>query len=88
MGDAGIATQDVRKIDSKGRHTTTHRELHRLPQGGWVLDTPGIRELQLTDVEQGLANVFSDIAELSAGWKFRNCPHMTEPGCQTTKAIA
>lgn len=88
MRNAGIATQGVRGDDAKGRHTTTHRELYRLPHGGWVLDTPGIRELQLTDVEQGLADVFNDIAGLSARCKFRDCQHITEPECAIVKAVA
>lgn len=82
-----IATQGVREDDAKGRHTTTHRELYRLPYGGWVLDTPGMRELQLTGVEQGLANVFSDIEGLSSQCRFRDCQHITEPGCAVLKAI-
>jgi ribosome biogenesis GTPase len=88
MGGIDIVTQAVREADAKGRHTTSHRELHRLPQGGWVLDTPGIRELQLTDVERGLADVFSDIQDLATLCKFRNCQHFTEPACAVSKAIA
>jgi ribosome biogenesis GTPase len=92
MAGAGIATsiatQEVRGDDLKGRHTTTHRELHRLPYGGWVLDTPGIRELQLTDVGQGLADVFRDIEDLSGQCRFRDCQHMTEPKCAVQNAIA
>lgn len=88
MGRVEIITQGVREDDAKGRHTTTHRELYRLPHGGWVLDTPGIRELQLTDVGQGLADVFSDIEALSAQCRFRDCQHLTEPACAVLKAIA
>lgn len=87
MGEADIVTQGIREDDAKGRHTTTHRELYRLPYGGWVLDTPGIRELQLTDVEQGLASVFSDIEERSSQCRFRDCQHITEPGCAVLAAI-
>ena len=87
MGKTLIATKTIREDDSKGRHTTTHRELYRLPTGCWVLDTPGIRELQLTDVEQGIASVFNDIEKLSTHCRFRNCEHNTEPGCAVNNAI-
>lgn len=87
MGQADIVTKGIREDDAKGRHTTTHRELYRLPHGGWVLDTPGIRELQLTGVEQGLADVFSDIEELSSRCRFRDCQHITEPACAVLEAI-
>lgn len=88
MGRADIATQEVREDDAKGRHTTTHRELHHLEHGGWVLDTPGMRELQLTDMEQGLASVFRDIETLSSRCRFRNCQHLTEPECAIQTAIS
>ena len=73
--------------DGKGRHTTTHRELLRLPQGGWIIDTPGMRELQLWDASEGLETAFSDIAELAAACKFSDCEHETEPGCAVKQAI-
>ena len=87
MGHNEIDTQAVREDDAKGRHTTSHRELHRLPEGGWVLDTPGIRELQLSDVEHGLASVFSDINELATHCRFRDCKHLSEPKCAVIGAI-
>jgi ribosome biogenesis GTPase len=76
-----IATQEVRHGDGKGRHTTTAREMHRLPEGGWLLDTPGMRELQLSDALEGLGNVFADILSLAQRCKFSNCSHQSEPGC-------
>jgi len=82
-----IATQDVREADGKGRHTTTVREMHRLAQGGWLLDTPGMRELQLTDAAAGLAVVFQDIVALAQQCKFSNCAHETEPGCAVQRAL-
>lgn len=88
MRRADIATQNIREDDSKGRHTTAHRELHHLQHGGWVLDTPGMRELQLMDMEQGLARVFSDIEELSSRCRFRDCQHLTEPECAIQEAVA
>lgn len=82
-----IATQGIREDDDKGRHTTTGRTLHRLPAGGWLLDTPGMRELQLTDVRSGLEDVFADIAALARTCRFRDCRHVTEPGCAVLAAI-
>ncbi|MSU88874.1 ribosome small subunit-dependent GTPase A [Rhodobacteraceae bacterium 2CG4] len=82
-----LATQGIREDDARGRHTTTRRQLHRLPGGGWLLDTPGMRELQLTDAAEGLAEVFADIAELAAACRFRDCRHRTEPGCAVQAAI-
>ncbi len=81
-----IATQGIRGDDDKGRHTTSVRELHRLPSGGWLLDTPGMRELQLTDVQQGLGDVFADITRLTQSCRFRDCRHDTEPGCAVRAA--
>jgi ribosome biogenesis GTPase len=87
LGRTDIATQDIREDDAKGRHTTTHRALYQLPSGGWVLDTPGIRELQLTDVAEGLAEVFGDIETLAANCRFHDCQHQSEPGCSVVAAI-
>ncbi|MFN3972815.1 MAG: ribosome small subunit-dependent GTPase A [Gemmobacter sp.] len=81
-----IATQGIRKDDDKGRHTTSARELHRLPSGGWLLDTPGMRELQLTDVQHGLDDVFADITRLAQSCRFGDCGHDTEPGCAVRAA--
>tara|TARA_R110000772_G_scaffold87094_4_gene181822 strand:- start:74 stop:1132 length:1059 start_codon:yes stop_codon:yes gene_type:complete len=86
-GTATIATQGIREDDDKGRHTTTGRALHRLPQGGWLLDTPGMRELQLTDVASGLDDVFADIRDLARQCRFSDCRHESEPGCAVLAAI-
>ncbi|MEP2027828.1 MAG: ribosome small subunit-dependent GTPase A [Paracoccaceae bacterium] len=82
-----IETQGIREDDARGRHTTTHREMHRLGAGGWLLDTPGMRELQLTDVHSGIEEVFSDISELAGACRFNDCQHETEPGCAVHAAI-
>lgn len=87
-GSDSLATQAVREADGKGRHTTTVREMHRLDQGGWLLDTPGMRELQLTDAAAGLADVFDDMVVLAQGCRFSNCAHGVEPGCAVQAAIA
>ena len=81
------ATQSIREDDAKGRHTTSHRQLHILPNGCAVLDTPGVRELQLTDAEEGVAEVFSDLDELSTQCRFNNCTHVSEPGCAVLAAL-
>lgn len=87
IGTDDIETRDVRVDDSKGRHTTTGRTLHRLPEGGWLIDTPGMREIQLTDVEEGIKEVFSDILEMAVSCKFNDCKHNQEPGCAVRVAI-
>ncbi len=85
---ANLATAEIRDDDSRGRHTTTGRSLHRLPAGGWLLDTPGMRELQLTDVGEGIADVFSDIVALGATCRFHDCRHESEPGCAVRAGLA
>ena len=82
-----IATQPIREDDARGRHTTTSRQLHLLQNGCVVLDTPGMRELQLTDTETGLANLFSDIEDLAAQCRFNDCRHEQEPGCAVLAAV-
>jgi ribosome biogenesis GTPase len=74
-------TRTVRLSDSKGRHTTTRRELILLPGGGLLLDTPGMRELQLWSSSENLAGAFSDIDGLAVRCRFRDCTHLHEPGC-------
>jgi len=86
-GSQAIATRDVRETDGKGRHTTTVREMHRLTHGGWLMDTPGMRELQLSDAAHGLADVFEDILALALRCKFSNCAHRSEPGCAVRSAL-
>jgi ribosome biogenesis GTPase len=86
-GSDAIATQAIREDDAKGRHTTTRRELHVIPGGCLVLDTPGMRELQLADTASGIADTFEDIQTLSAQCRFGNCQHESEPGCAVRDAI-
>ncbi len=81
------SVNDVREFDQKGRHTTTRRELIAVPGGGWVLDTPGMREVALWDAEEGLAGAFDDIAQLAEGCRFRDCRHDGEPGCALDAAV-
>ena len=81
------ATQAIREDDAKGRHTTSHRQLHILPDGCAVLDTPGVRELQLTEAEAGVAEVFADLDALSLECRFNNCQHVSEPGCAVRAAL-
>jgi ribosome biogenesis GTPase len=88
LSGAEAATQDIREGDAKGRHTTTRRSMYRTPTGGWVIDTPGMRSLRLTDVAEGVDIVFADVAELAVTCKFRDCEHASEPGCAIQSAIA
>ncbi|KEP68845.1 GTP-binding protein EngC [Thioclava dalianensis] len=87
MGGQAVETGAIRDDDAKGRHTTTRRQLHFLPNGCAVLDTPGMRELQLTDAQDGIADVFDDIAALIGQCRFRDCSHDTEPGCAIKNAV-
>ncbi len=86
-GTQSIATQPIREDDAKGRHTTTRRQLHIVPGGCIVLDTPGMRELQLTDVAAGIDDVFADLADLATRCRFNDCQHVSEPGCAVLDAI-
>ena len=79
-------TQEIREDDGKGRHTTSHRELVVLPGGGMLIDTPGLRELQLWS-GGGFPEAFADIEELAAGCRFRDCAHTREPGCAVLAAV-
>ena len=83
-----MPTAEVREKDSKGRHTTTRRELVQTPTGALVIDTPGMRELQLWGIEDGVESAFADIAELAAKCRFGNCGHGNEPGCAVRSALA
>ena len=86
-GTDSIETRAIREDDAKGRHTTTHRHLHILPGGCAVLDTPGMRELQLTDAEFGVASVFADIHALTNQCRFNDCTHTVEPACAVLAAV-
>lgn len=81
-------TQEVRATDGKGRHTTTHRQLLLLPDGGLLMDTPGMRELQLWDVEEGVQETFADLEALAAACRFPDCEHDREPHCAVQAAVA
>lgn len=87
FGDDAIETASVREDDDKGRHTTRHRQLHFLPDGCAVMDTPGMRELQLAEAQDGVEEVFSDLTALAEQCRFRNCKHETEPGCAIRAAL-
>ena len=80
-------TGKIREGDGRGRHTTTYRELIILPEGGMFIDTPGMREIQLWGIEEGVNNAFKDIETLAEKCKFRDCSHKHEPGCAVKKAI-
>lgn len=83
-----LATFAAREDDQRGRHTTTARTMHALPDGGWLIDTPGMRELQLVDVAAALDDVFGDITALAETCRFSDCTHDAEPGCAVQEAIA
>jgi len=83
-----LRVQEIREHDGRGRHTTTHRELIVLPQGGLVLDTPGMRELQLWDGEGGLHIAFADIETIASRCYFSDCRHQDEPQCAIREALA
>jgi len=87
LGADRLKTVEVRELDEKGRHTTTHRELILLPDGGMLIDTPGLRELQLHGGDDGVLATFEDIEELATGCHFRNCGHAGEPGCAVQAAL-
>ena len=80
-------TGRIRETDGRGRHTTTARELHLLPGGGLLIDTPGMRELSLYDDAEGVDTAYADVAGLAADCRFRDCGHRTEPGCAVAAAI-
>ncbi len=87
LGQDLQVTSGIREADSKGRHTTTSRSLHLLQGGGLLLDTPGMRELQIVDSEAGIKTVFSEIEQLAKDCRFHDCQHQSEPGCAVVNAI-
>jgi ribosome biogenesis GTPase len=87
FGDAIVQTGGIRESDGRGRHTTTARELHVLPGGGLLVDTPGMRELALYDDSEGVDTAYADVALLAADCRFRDCQHRSEPGCAVAAAI-
>ncbi|MGC8201617.1 ribosome small subunit-dependent GTPase A [Aliiroseovarius sp. PTFE2010] len=82
-----LATADIREDDAKGRHTTTARALLPMKAGGWLIDMPGMRELGLHDVADGIDTLFEELTDLARDCKFRNCEHQGEPGCAIRAAI-
>jgi ribosome biogenesis GTPase len=88
LGQELQQVQPIREKDSRGRHTTTARELLILPGGAMVIDTPGLRELQLWEATEGVAETFADVDELAAKCRFGNCRHEEEPGCAVQGALA
>lgn len=87
LGESRQSTQGIREDDGKGRHTTTGRSLFPLPQGGLILDTPGMRELQLADCHDGIVSAFADIQRLAEACRFADCQHDQEPGCAVQAAV-
>lgn len=83
-----MKVQAVREDDSRGRHTTTHRQLLMLPSGAMVIDTPGMRELGLFDADEGILASFTDVEEWFLKCRFKDCRHQTEPGCAVLAALA
>ena len=88
LGTERMRTGAVREDDARGRHTTTHRELLRMPGGALLIDTPGIRSLGVAGAADGIDSAFADIAALAAGCRFGDCRHETEPGCAVRAALA
>ena len=87
VGEEVQKTAEVREHDSRGRHTTTHRELLVLKTGGLLIDTPGMRELQLWDAGGSLSEAFSDVESIASSCHFTNCRHQNEPGCAVREAL-
>lgn len=86
-GEELMPVRGIREDDARGRHTTTHRELFRLPGGAMVIDTPGMRELGLWDAQEGIDASFASVEELAARCRFSDCRHETEPGCAVRAAL-
>ncbi len=86
-GRSLASTGEIRNDDKKGRHTTTHRQLHILPTGGLLIDVPGMRELKVAEIDSSIGAVFDEIEMLAAGCKFSDCQHDAEPGCAVLRAI-
>ncbi|WP_047983027.1 ribosome small subunit-dependent GTPase A [Ornithinibacillus californiensis] len=80
-------TKEIREDDSRGRHTTTHREMFMLPNGAMIIDTPGMREIQMWDGETAIEQTFQDVEVFASECKFTDCKHKTEPGCRIREAI-
>ncbi|MGN0072610.1 MAG: ribosome small subunit-dependent GTPase A [Coriobacteriales bacterium] len=88
LGAEYMATSAVRESDDRGRHTTVARRIWKVPGGGLIIDAPGLRTLQIMDLEQALETAFPDITELSAGCRFSDCSHTHEPGCNVAGRVS
>ncbi len=88
IGEAVVATREVRRGDAKGRHTTTRRELHPVPGAGVIIDTPGLRSLGLASEPEAITVAFGDVEALAARCRFRDCRHAGEPGCAVSDAVS
>ena len=88
MGEELLRTQEIRLADSRGRHTTTRRELILAPEGGLLIDTPGIREFQVWESTEGIDETYSEIIDLSAGCRYSDCTHTCEAGCAVIAAVS
>ena len=88
LGTELMPTREIHAGSGEGRHMTSHRQLVQLPRGGMIIDTPGLREAQLWEGEEALANVFEDIEDISLRCRFADCAHDTEPGCAINTALA
>lgn len=86
--DVLMTVKEIRQEDARGRHTTTHRQLIKLPSGAMIIDTPGMRELGLWDADEGISAAFTDVEELITCCRFSDCRHKTEPGCAVLAALA
>jgi ribosome biogenesis GTPase len=87
LGAAVMRTREIHSGSGEGRHMTSHRQLIRLPRGGMIIDTPGLREAQLWESDDALAAVFEDIQELALRCRFSDCRHDSEPGCAVKGAV-
>lgn len=87
LGAGDLATGGIREKDGKGKHTTTSRSLHLLPTGGVLVDNPGVREFQLGDCDEGVADLFEDVLRIVAECRFSDCRHEGEPGCAVRAAM-
>ncbi len=87
MNDTKLKTAEIRSGDDKGKHTTTRRELLLLPGGGIIIDTPGMREFSLWNNDMTASDIFSDINEIAAGCRYKDCSHIHEADCEVKNAI-
>lgn len=87
-GEPRQETGAIRQDDARGRHTTTSRTIHFLPEGGLLIDSPGLRELQLSDCQGGISSLFEDIEELAQSCRFNDCRHQHEEGCAVKAAVS